>query len=93
MPSYRSALPQLGGQLFLTDAGLETSLIFYDGIALPCFAAFPLLDSEEGRRRLTTYFQPFLRLARERGRCPRIAGGATSGPATSGDRRGGHGSA
>ncbi|SRR5579883_647602 len=67
MPSYRSALPQLGGQLFLTDAGLETSLIFYDGIALPCFAAFPLLDSEEGRRRLTTYFQPFLRLARERG--------------------------
>ena len=39
-------LPQLGGELFLTEVGIETCLIFYDGIDLPCFATFPLLDAE-----------------------------------------------
>ncbi len=65
MQSNRPALPQLGGDLFLTDAGLETSLIFYDGVELPCFATFPLLETEDGRRRLREYFRPFLRLARD----------------------------
>jgi homocysteine S-methyltransferase len=63
--SNRLSLPQLGGDLFLTDAGLETSLIFYDGVDLPCFATYPLLDTEDGRRRITEYFRPFLRLARD----------------------------
>ena len=56
----------MSGEIFLTDAGLETSLIFYDGIDLPCFASYPLLETEDGRSRLTAYFQPFLRLARDR---------------------------
>ena len=29
MTAYRNALPQLGGELFLTDGGLETTLIFH----------------------------------------------------------------
>jgi S-methylmethionine-dependent homocysteine/selenocysteine methylase len=66
MHSTSARLPQLGGDLFLTDAGLETSLIFYDGVDLPCFAAFPLLETEYGRKRLRAYFRPFLRLARGR---------------------------
>ncbi len=65
MQSYRSALPQLGGDLFLTEVGLETSLIFYDGIELPYFATFPLLDTEDAKRRLREYYRPLLRLARE----------------------------
>jgi hypothetical protein len=37
-------LPQLTGErLFLTDGGLETVLIFREGIDLPEFAAFPAL--------------------------------------------------
>jgi hypothetical protein len=28
---YRSALPQLGGDFFMTDGGLETTLIFLEG--------------------------------------------------------------
>ena len=28
MPRFRNTLPQLGGDMFLTDAGLETDLIF-----------------------------------------------------------------
>jgi homocysteine S-methyltransferase len=51
----------------LTDAGLETVLIFEAGLDLPCFAAFPLLDSDEGRVSLRRYYEPFLSLARERG--------------------------
>lgn len=43
MTGYRNALPQLGRELFLTDGGLETTLIFHDGFELPDFAAFLLL--------------------------------------------------
>ena len=39
MPRYRHALPQLSGpKVFLTDGGLETTLVFLDGIDLPGFA-------------------------------------------------------
>jgi homocysteine S-methyltransferase len=58
-----SRLPQLDGGWFLTDAGLETVLIFDEGVALPEFAAFVLLQSAEGRERLRRYFRRFLDLA------------------------------
>ena len=48
----RPPLPQLEHRPFLTDSGLETTLIFIDGIDLPEFAAFPLLETSDGRRRL-----------------------------------------
>jgi homocysteine S-methyltransferase len=51
----------------LTDAGLETVLVFEEGLELPEFAAFPLVDSDEGRTALRRYYKPFLRLARDRG--------------------------
>lgn len=51
----------------LTDAGLETVLVFDEGFELPQFAAFPLVDSDEGRAALRRYYQPFLELARDRG--------------------------
>jgi S-methylmethionine-dependent homocysteine/selenocysteine methylase len=51
----------------LTDAGLETVLVFEEGIDLPQFAAFPLVDSEDGRAALRRYYGPFLELARNRG--------------------------
>lgn len=49
--------------LMLTDGGLETVLVFHDGIDLPAFAAFPLVTTEEGRDRLAEYFRDFLRVA------------------------------
>lgn len=64
---YRNTLPQLGGRLLLTDGGMETSLIFDDGLELPCFATFPLLESEEGRVAMTGYFEPYLDVARRHG--------------------------
>ena len=56
MTLYRDALPQLGREVYLTDSGLETELIYNQGVALEQFAAFPLLDQAEGMRRLRSYF-------------------------------------
>jgi homocysteine S-methyltransferase len=64
MAKYRQQLPQLEGPLFLSDGGLETSLIYHDGFELPHFAAFTLLRSEEGREALTRYFRTFAAVAR-----------------------------
>ena len=67
MARYRNGLPQLGGELFLTDGGLETTLIFHDGIELPDFAAFVLLKSPEGEAALRRYFQPYIDIAKRYG--------------------------
>jgi len=59
-------LPQLE-RLFLTDAGLETDMLFNRGLELRCFAAITLLETDEGRSELERYFRQYLDLARERG--------------------------
>lgn len=63
MSKYRTGLPQLAGRLFLTDGGIETSLIFLDGLELPYFAAFHLLRDKDGRAALRRYFEPYIRIA------------------------------
>ena len=64
MPRHRHALPQLDSdKIFLTDGGLETTLVFLEGIDLPCFAAFPLAAEEAGREKLKGYFRPYLATA------------------------------
>ena len=66
MTSRRQRLPQLDGdRLFVTDGGLETELVFHDGIDLPCFAAFPLLGNPDTRARLRRYYDGYLDIARE----------------------------
>jgi S-methylmethionine-dependent homocysteine/selenocysteine methylase len=65
MHQYRSGLPQLSDGIFLTDAGLETDLIFNHGIEIREFAAHTLLPTPEGRAALSDYFEGFLKLARE----------------------------
>jgi len=67
MSKYRTALPQLNGELFLTDGGIETTLIFHDGFDLPYFAAFDLLKNDGGREGLRNYYKPYAKLAREHG--------------------------
>lgn len=58
-----SPLPQLE-RLCLTDAGLETDILFNRGIDIPLFASITLLRTDEGRRELDRYFRGFLDLAR-----------------------------
>jgi homocysteine S-methyltransferase len=64
---HRNDLPQLSGDLFLTDGGIETTLIFHRGIDLPEFAAFDLLKDDRGVEELRRYFLPYLELAKEHG--------------------------
>jgi len=67
MSRYRHHLPQLDGGLFLTDGGIETTLIFHDGLELPSFAVFPLLREETGTSVLRQYFRRHAAIARQRG--------------------------
>ena len=75
---YRERLPQLDGGLFLTDGGLETTLIFHHGLELPLFAAVDLLQDDEGTEQLRLYYAPYAVSARERGvgSCSRARRGA-----------------
>ena len=61
-------LPQLSGdRLFLTDGGLETTLIFHLGLELPDFAAFDLLRDDTGAEALRRYYESYIAIAREHG--------------------------
>ena len=68
MSTYRTSLPQLADRIFLTDGGIETTLIFQDSLDLPDFAAFVLLADEEGRTALRRYFESYLTVAADAGR-------------------------
>jgi S-methylmethionine-dependent homocysteine/selenocysteine methylase len=64
---YRNHLPQLDGDLFVTDGGLETTLVFHEGIDLPLFAAFALLNDDEGVESLRRYYEPYAKIAADNG--------------------------
>ncbi len=61
---YRARLPQLTDRMFITDGGLETTLVFHDGIPLTSFAAFDLLKDDDGTAALRRYFVRYAELAR-----------------------------
>jgi S-methylmethionine-dependent homocysteine/selenocysteine methylase len=63
MSPYRNNLPQLNADVFLTDGGIETTLIFDDGLDLPDFAAFVLHDDPVGREALVRYFDTYATIA------------------------------
>lgn len=67
MAQFRKALPQLQGDFFLTDGGIETTLIFLEGIELPDFAAFDLLKRRDGEAALSKYFRTYAELAQRFG--------------------------
>jgi homocysteine S-methyltransferase len=64
MTRHRNSLPQLGSSLFLTDGGIETTLIFLEGQELPDFAAFHLLKTPQGEAVLLKCFRPYAELAK-----------------------------
>ena len=64
MSPYRRSLPQLADRNFITDGGLETTLIYHDGIDLPHFAAFVLLDRPGGENILHRYFSRYAEIGR-----------------------------
>jgi S-methylmethionine-dependent homocysteine/selenocysteine methylase len=67
MNTSKNTLPQMNGGLFLTDGGIETTLIYHDGFDLPYFAAFDLFKDEKGTRALRRYFARHAAIARKNG--------------------------
>jgi len=65
MAKYRTNLPQLSSDFFLTDGGMETTLLFHQGFDLPEFAAFDLLRYDAGYQAIRNYFDTYIRLAVE----------------------------
>jgi S-methylmethionine-dependent homocysteine/selenocysteine methylase len=64
---YRARLPQLSDRVFLTDGGMETTLIFHEGVDLPCFASFDRLKSAEGVEQVRRYYARYAKMARDAG--------------------------
>lgn len=65
VPGRRAAcIPEPGEGLFVTDGGLETTLVFHENTHLPEFAAFVLLDRAGGRQWLKEYFTRYAVMAR-----------------------------
>ncbi len=62
----RAAVP-IVEDMRLTDGGLETSLIFHQGLDLPLFAAFPLVETSEGKAAMEGYWMPYLEIADQHG--------------------------
>jgi S-methylmethionine-dependent homocysteine/selenocysteine methylase len=67
MTRYRNSLPQLEGNLFLTDGGLETTLLYRDRLDLPAYAAFDHFRSVQGREALRRYYRSYAEVARRHG--------------------------
>lgn len=67
MAKYRSSLPQMSGAFFLTDGGLETTLVFLDGIDLPHFSAIDMMRKDDGVGKLREYYRQYAEIARDAG--------------------------
>ena len=67
MIAMKESIMKTSGRPFLTDGGLETTLIFHHGVDLPEFAAFHLLRNQAGRRMLADYLVPYLETASAHG--------------------------
>lgn len=67
MARYRHRLPQLDGTLFITDGGLETTMLFHEGFELPFLSALPLLEDERAREAMRRYFARFAAIAEKAG--------------------------
>ncbi|WP_054814688.1 homocysteine S-methyltransferase family protein [Nocardia arizonensis] len=67
MTAARPTPPWPEGAMLLTDGGLETTLVFHEGLDLPDFAAFPLVTTAPGRAVLRRYYRAYAEIARRHG--------------------------
>lgn len=67
MSKYRNRLPMLAGTPFLSDGGLETTLMFLERLELPELAAFPLLRDPAAVEAMRRYYRRHAGIARAHG--------------------------
>jgi S-methylmethionine-dependent homocysteine/selenocysteine methylase len=65
MATIKTKLPHESDHLFLTDGGLETTLVFLEGFNLPYFAAFDILKDENGYHAIKNYYRRYLQIAKD----------------------------
>lgn len=65
MTIYRDSFPPGNVDLFLAYVGMETDLIFNQGVDLPGFASYPLLKTTEGQELLKGYLKDLIALGKE----------------------------
>lgn len=65
MSETRTSFPHQSDDLFLTDGGLETTLVFLQGFELPYFAACYLLNDEAGYQAMLDYYRRYLTIAQK----------------------------
>lgn len=65
MKVYRKNLAQLKERVFISDGGLETTLVFEHGFDLPEFASFAILKEKRGREVMHDYYLPYIDLAKQ----------------------------
>jgi S-methylmethionine-dependent homocysteine/selenocysteine methylase len=65
--SHAPTQPDADTPLRISDAGMETVLVFEHGFDLPEFAAFTVLDQPAGRAALWDYYRGFVDIADEHG--------------------------
>lgn len=65
MTNNKTTLPHESENLFLTDGGLETTLVFLEGFELPYFAAFDLLKDKKGYDAIKNYYRRYLKIAKD----------------------------
>lgn len=63
MKKTKNTLPNESEDLFLTDGGLETTLVFLEGYDLPYFAAFDILKDQKGYDSMKNYYSRYLKIA------------------------------
>ncbi|MDC0738869.1 homocysteine S-methyltransferase family protein [Cognatishimia sp. SS12] len=61
------ATPLSSSPSWIAWTGMETDLIFNKGVDLPEFAAFPMVDTAEGRERLQAYYEALIGIGRDTG--------------------------
>jgi S-methylmethionine-dependent homocysteine/selenocysteine methylase len=64
-PCYRHNLPQLSADFFLADGGLETTLMFHEGLELPHLASIAIVHQQQGIDAIRRYCQNYIDIARK----------------------------
>ena len=67
MSQYRNNLSSVLSRTLMSDGGMETTLMFHQGVVLPGMAAFPLLRDDAGTNILRRYYTRYAELARTHG--------------------------
>lgn len=67
MTKPHDPFPNRNCRPYLSDGGLETTLFFVEGVELPCFAAFLMLDQPGGMQWLRDYYHRYIDLAESHG--------------------------